>query len=447
MELVRYTERRLVGHPKLERLFGPALETVRQGQEREPPANLPTLGKGQQAHHLSSAGYDAAGRPMPSTGKSSIAPPTGMLRALSNVKELAEAMNSAAPGQVLELAAGSYALGEPLATGHAGSAAQPIVLRAAEPGTVEIVVTAKQGVVVSQPYWVFENLDWRGACEQHTDCDHAFHIVGRARATVVLNNRTRDFNVHYKINGEGGAWPDDGLLQFNTVTNSRSRHTELPVNLINLVGANGWKILDNHIERLGKDLGLQISYGICMKGAGRQAHVERNLVVCTPQRVSQSGLRVGISFGCGTTGDEFCRNGRCEYELSDSVIANNVIAHCNDFGVDLNRAHNALVAHNTLINTAGIDARHASTQGVVIGNLLEGRVRARDGARLNEQDNAVPARLDSLLARPDALDLRWHESSDQTRSTPETERDFCGQRRPALSPPGATVQPSCDAGR
>ena len=129
------------------------------------------------------------------------------------------------------------------------------------------------------------------------------------------------------------------------------------------------------------------------------------------------------------------------------MIANNVIAHCNDFGIDLHRAHKALVAHNTLINTAGIDARHASTQGTVIGNLLEGRVRARDGARLDAQDNAVPARLDALLVAPDALDLHWHESSDQTRPTPETERDFCGQRRPALSPPGATVQPRCDAGR
>jgi parallel beta-helix repeat protein len=169
--------------------------------------------------------------------------------------------------------------------------------------------------------------------------------------------------------------------------------------------------------------------------------------VCTPQQVSQAGLRVGISFGCGTTGDQYCRNGRCDYELSDSVIANNVIAHCNDFGIDLYRARRTLVAHNTLINTAGIDARHASTQAVVIGNLLEGRVRARDRAQLDAQDNAVPTRLDSLLTAPDALDLHWHESSDQTRPTPETERDFCGQRRPALSPPGATVQPRCDAGR
>ena len=447
MELVRYSERRLAGHPLLQRLFGPLLDAVRRRQEREPPANLPTLGKGQQAHALAAAGYDSGGRPRALLAASAAASAVQASRLLSSVQELTAAMANAAPGQVLELAAGSYTLSQALLTGQAGLPEHPIVLRAAKPGTVELVVNTVQGIVVSQPYWVFENLDWRGACEQHSECDHAFHIVGRARGTVILNNRTREFNVHYKINGEGSAWPDDGLLQFSTVANSGSRHTELPVNLINLVGANGWKLLDNHIERLGKDIGSQISYGICMKGAGQQARVERNLVVCTPQQVSQAGLRVGISLGCGTTGDQYCRNGRCDYELSDSVVANNVIAHCNDFGIDLHRARKSLVAHNTLINTAGIDARHASTQGTVVGNLLEGRVRARDGARLDTQDNAVPARLDSLLVAPDALDLRWHESSDQTRSTPETERDFCGQRRPALSPPGATVLPRCDVGR
>src|SRR6188768_2054335 len=63
MELVRYSERRLEGHPTLQDVFGPALEAVRRSQEREPPANLPTLGKGQQAHSMTAAEYDNTGRP------------------------------------------------------------------------------------------------------------------------------------------------------------------------------------------------------------------------------------------------------------------------------------------------------------------------------------------------------------------------------------------------
>jgi hypothetical protein len=272
-------------------------------------------------------------------------------------------------------------------------------------------------------------------------------VVGRARGTVILNNRMRDFNTHLKINGENGAWPDDGLVQFSSLGNTTARLTALPVSLIDSVGASGWQFADNHVDHIAKGGGNRISYGFCLKGGGEQVRVERNLVVCTPERVSQPGLRVGISLGCGASERQYCRDGRCDVELAHSVIANNVVAHCNDFGIDLHRARHALVAHNTLINTAGIDARQPTTQAVAVGNLLEGRLRSRDGARLDEHDNAVAARLDSLLTAPNALDLRWHESSDQARPTPETERDFCGQRRPPISPPGATVQPRCDAAR
>ena len=272
-------------------------------------------------------------------------------------------------------------------------------------------------------------------------------VITRDRLVCLapLDDQLVAFNAHLKVNGEDGAWPDDGLLQFTTLSNSAPRRTALPVSFVDLVGASGWRLTDNHIERTAKDGGNGISYGVCVKGAGEQAHIERNLVVCAPERVSQPGLRVGISLGCGATGKDFCRDGRCDVELSNTVVANNVIAHCNDFGIDLHRARNALVAHNTLINTAGIDARQATTQAVAVGNLLDGRLRARDGARLDAHDNAVAGALDSLLAVPHALDLHWHESSDQTRPTPETERDFCGKRRPTISPPGATVQPRCDA--
>ena len=447
MELVRYAERRLIGHPNLQRLLGPALEAVRSSQEREPPANLPTLGKGQQTVGLTARGHDSAGRPRAALGASTPQVRSPASRTVGSVQELTAAMATAMPGTVLELLPGMYALNQTLSTSKAGLPDQPIVVRAAKPGTVELVVTAVQGMVVNQPYWVFENLDWRGACAQHDDCEHAFHVVGRARGTVILNNSMRDFNAPLKINGEEGVWPDNGLLQFTTLTNTVARRTALPVSFVDSVGASGWQFADNHIAQTTKDGGDRISYGFCVKGAGQQMRIERNLVVCSPQQVSQAGLRLGISLGCGATGKAFCRDGRCDVELFDSVVANNVVAHCNDFGIDLHRAQNAVVAHNTLINTAGIDARQATTRGVAVGNLLEGRMRARDGARLDELDNAMVRSLDALLAAPNALDLRWHEPSDQTRATPETERDFCGQRRPALSPPGATLQPRCDAAR
>lgn len=44
-ELIRYTMRRLEGHPKLEWALHPLLFVVQPHLEREPPANRPSLGK------------------------------------------------------------------------------------------------------------------------------------------------------------------------------------------------------------------------------------------------------------------------------------------------------------------------------------------------------------------------------------------------------------------
>lgn len=444
MELVRYAERRLQGHPRLERLFVPTLERIRRLQEREPPASLPTLGKGQQAAGWFTVEYEAAGRPRP-LGAPGGTLPSGAKR-VATIEALNAALAAAAPGDTIELAPGRYAVSQTLRTLRGGLPERPIVVLAAKPGTVELVVTAQVGVAVTQPHWVFANLGWRGACAKHDDCEHALHVVGSARGTAIVNNRIADFNAHIKVNGAGGAWPDDGLLQFNTLANTQPRSTTLPVNSLDLVGANGWQVLDNIVERMVKDGGDRIAYGLCIKGAGSGARIERNLVVCTPERLSQPGLRVGISLGCGATGQRFCRDGRCEAELIDSVVANNVVAHCNDFGIDLHRVRGVQVAHNTLVNTEGIDARHASTRAVAIGNLIEGRMRTRDGAALEAHDNVQIGSLDVMLNAPHALDLRWLEASNRSRSTPETARDFCGRNRPPFSPPGATVQARCDEG-
>jgi hypothetical protein len=446
MELVRYAERRLSGHPRLQRLFRPALGAVRRTQEREPPASLPSLGKGRRAFGVVAAGFDASGRPTALGSANAASAPSASARTVRDTAQLVAALAAATPGQTIELAPGRYPVTEPLRTSVAASPAQPITVRAANPGSVELVVNATQGIVVSHPHWVFENLDWRGACERHDDCEHAFHLIGRARGTVILNNRSTDFNVHVLAQGLGGDWPDDGLIQYSTLSNTATRMTRERVSLVDLVGVRGWQIVDNLAQRSLKAQSDRTSYGFCLKGAGGGARVERNLVVCSPDALSQPGLRVGISLGCGTTGAAWCRDGRCDAEDVDSVIANNVVAHCNDFGVDLHRARGAVVAHNTLINTEGIDARHGATRAVVAGNLIEGRLRSRDGASVESLENLVVAELDALLSAPLALELRWLEPSDHTRRTREVERDFCGQRRPPLNPPGATIGLECAQG-
>ena len=145
---------------------------------------------------------------------------------VSNTQDLARALGAVQSGQVIEVDPGEYLIDRRLVTGHAGTERRPIVLRAAKPGTVVFSVKSVEAIVVTQPYWLFENLTLRGDCARHGECEHAFHVVGKARGTVLRNNRIEDFNAHVKVNGEGGFFPDDGLLQFSTLMNGSARLTD-----------------------------------------------------------------------------------------------------------------------------------------------------------------------------------------------------------------------------
>ncbi|MDP2004464.1 MAG: hypothetical protein Q8K45_02205 [Rubrivivax sp.] len=450
MELVRHLQRRLEGHPRLEAILNPGLNHLRQSLEREPPPGLMDLGKGQRDTGLSpalfSVGVPVPASPLPVALRSD-ASPSATERRLANTTALAEAMAAAKAGDVLELLPGSYRIGQQLDTGHGGRADAPIVVRAVIPGTVELLVDTVQAIVVSRPYWLFENLTLRGVCVDHGACEHAFHIVGDAKGTVVRNNLLRDFNAHIKVNGEGGRWPDHGLLQFNTFTNSGPRQTDKPVTLVDIVGVNGWQLLDNRIENFVKAGGNQTSFGAFLKGAGRQGRMERNLVVCTPQGVAQPGLRVGLSIGGGGTGTAFCRDGACRAEHFDALVANNIVAHCNDAGIDVYRSQGTVLSFNTLVNTAGVLVRGDDSQARVQANVIEGRLRAAKGGRIEESDNLVRRRLDGTFSAADSLDLRWLDVPPIVAVSGGPRNDMCNRPRPSASPPGALMAGACSTPR
>lgn len=414
-ELIRYAQLRLQGHDRLEFLATPILQLAQRQVERPlSSGELPTLGKGQQS--LPPPGPSADSRP-------------------DSVAAIEQAIRSARAGQTIEIAPGTYRFERILLTGNAGTSQQPIILRAPRPGSVILEIAGSEGLLVSQPYWIVENLDWRGVCTQDAQCEHAIHIIGKAAHAIVRNNRLQDFNAQIKVNGHAGDWPDHGQISFNTLSNSRSRATRQPVTPIDIVGASHWQVSDNLISHFVKGEGDRISYGIFMKGGGENGRIERNLIVCTPRDISQPGVRVGLSFGGGGTGQNFCRDGRCEAEHSGGIASQNIIAHCNDFGIDMNRARHASIAFNTLINTSGIDARNGSS-AKVYGNLLEGRIRARDSSEISQSMNES-GKLADYLEAPDQLLPRWRKLPESIPSLPALGKDFCHSPRRDGTLPGA----------
>jgi hypothetical protein len=444
-EVLRYAERRLEGHPMLERIAAPVIDAVRRRVERPVPADAPAAAaaaKGWRAQGVGRVAFDAAGRPLPAGPAPGPAPvPT---RVLDSLPALAEALRTARPGDVFEVAPGVYRVEQALPVRAAGTAAAPVTLRAAVPGSVRFEVASVEGLWVLAPYWIVENLDWQGVCAADADCEHAIHVVGAARGTVIVNNRMRDFNAHVKVNGADGRFPDDGLLQWSTLENRATRQTDTPVTPFDLVAASRWAVLDNRVEHFVR--AQRATYGIFMKGAGEAGRIARNLVLCTRAEMSQPGLRVGISVGGGGTGATACREGHCAFEHRGAEVVNNVVAHCNDVGIDVNRSIEVRIAHNTLVNTGGLGVRGIPASALARNNLLDGPVRARDGGGLDARSN-LAADLRGLLRDPDRLDLTWLSLPDLVDAPPDLADDFCGRPRPRATPPGATATLACDAPR
>jgi parallel beta-helix repeat protein len=376
--------------------------------------------------------------------------PEGRLRRVSSLPALSEAAASAKPGDVILLEAGHYRFGGySIKFNQPGTAASPITVRAARLDDVVIESDGTETFHVSAPFLRFENLSIRGVCGDHSDCEHAIHVVGGATDVVIRNNRFADFNAHLKINGEGGSFPDRGVIEGNTFTNTAPRGTENPVTPIDLVAASNWHIRTNIIAdfvRTDQGRSTKATYGAFVKGAGEGNVIERNLVVCEWKLRGAPGEHIGLSLGGGGT-DLYARReqGSSGFEQVGGVIRDNLIASCTDDGIYLNRAARSVVEHNTLLDTAGIDARFVETSATLTANVVDGTVHARDGASLRGQDNAVPFLLGlfagwhpqrGAFSDPATLDLTWRTQPDRLPDS-DPRIDLCGHQRGAESTRGA----------
>ena len=372
--------------------------------------------------------------------------PSGRIRSVNTIAMLAQAMASAEPGDVILVQPGTYAVtGRAIGAERAGTAEAPIVVRAARPGLVTVTSDQPTAFEVRAAHWRFENLDLSGVCQDDSQCDNAFHIAGAAENTVLRNLRIADFNAHIKINGERGRWPDNGRISHVTLTDTRPRRTTVSVVAIDLVGANNWVVEDSLIADIAKSGGDRVSYGAYAKGAAHGTRFARNVVLCAWRLRDPGGARVGLSFGGGGTGGQYTRDHAISgYEHIDGSMTANLIAFCSDDGIYLNRAAGTMLRHNTLLGTAGIDARFPESLVRAEANVVDGAIRTRDGGEVWGEGNTSetlagmflgrnPVR--ALFASPAALDLRWRQLPDMVDGGPEL--DLCGAEQSRLTPPGA----------
>ncbi|WP_426194701.1 chondroitinase-B domain-containing protein [Massilia sp. DWR3-1-1] len=435
--LAPYIERRSQGHNPVIEAGGRWAGAWLMAQDRGAPAPPELSGM--------------PGLPMPPLAQSAVPAAAGAAVLVATSEEVLAAIARAEPGDTITLLPGTYRFTNKINVSRPGQDGRPVTVRAIDAGSVLIETGAVEGFKISAPFWRFENLSLRGVCSQDSECEHAFHVVGAAHHFVALGNTILDFNAHFKINAENRIFPDNGLIEGNTLSNSRPRRTANPVTPIDLVTASGWVVRSNVISDFIKAEGDRISYGGFFKGAGTDNVFEQNIVLCEHHLRGLPGQRVGLSLGGGGTDKELCRDRRCVTEQDRGVIRANLIASCSDVGIYINSAAGSIIAHNTLVDTSGIDVRFPETSATVDGNLVDGPIRSRDGGVVRENDNRStppvyayfgyhPVR--ALFRTPAAFDFAWKDGAGvaprRAGGVVPAPPDLCGMVRPLLTAYGAS---------
>jgi Right handed beta helix region len=328
--------------------------------------------------------------------KSPISVPFRTVPVRSSV-ELISVMQSAQPGDYIELQPGTYYFDKAPNALVAGTSGRPITVGARHRGDAKLEFDTVEGFAVRAPYWIFENLDINGICKSDSDCEHAFHVVGAGAHVTIRNNTVRNFNAHIKANADLTTMlvPDDGLVESNRFFNDHARVTDNPVTPVNLDTVSRWRVRGNVISDFAKDGQInRTSYGAFMKMYGSDGIFENNLVSC--EWLFRGGERIGLSFGGGGP-DLFKGQGgnalvcdivECDNYHDRGIMRDNLIMNCpNDVAIYINKSRETLIQNNRLKRTRGIDVRFAESSAKIVENEFDGRIMVRDHAQVEIREN------------------------------------------------------------
>ncbi|MCM2681501.1 hypothetical protein [Echinimonas agarilytica] len=306
-------------------------------------------------------------------------------------------------------------------------------------GDAVIRLLSEEGIYISSPHINFSGFRIEGVCKSDY-CDHIFHVVGKAKHTVLHNNVLVNANAAIKVNGLGKQYPDQGIISENIIFNTTVRRSKRSVTPIDIVAANEWDISNNTIFDFHKVGSNGTSYGLFVKGGGQGSNISGNLVVCDAKNKSK-GVQIGLSIGGGGTGKEYRRQGSRGYEYKDTVMNHNLVLNCTtDVGIYINKGQDITLANNIVLSSSGIDVRYAVSSALFRNNIITGRILSRDGGHFDASANlirklsTVTAKDYSFEAIESASQLDFstsnegkHSANAQTIEFSKALPNFCGK--------------------
>lgn len=321
----------------------------------------------------------------------------GTLVTVDNPTDLRQALAEAEPGDTINILPGYYFLPRTRLR-QSGRTDAPITVQPAIPETVSLWAGSDTLFEVSGAHWHFRHLDLQG----HSRADHAIRVRGPAHGLRVEDSRLQNFHGAIHAEGEGGEFADDVRILRNVFVNDTPRSSSRSIAALAVTGGENWLIRKNFFADIGvvPEATGRHAMAAFVAGGARGAVIDQNLVICEWRHAG--GQRLGLSLGgTGTSRRAFDdrQGGWCAEdcpEALDARLTNNVVYNCPDEpGIYLNRAESALVAHNTVYNAFGIQARYPETQVRVVNNLVSGTIWARDDAQVDARDNRTTGWFDS----------------------------------------------------
>jgi hypothetical protein len=352
----------------------------------------------------------------------------------ANAGAIKSAIRAAGPGDVILVKPGTYNMGGGFSTGKSGTKDKPITLRAeGEKGYAVLKVSGTVGFRVRSRHWVLRGL----------------HIQGSTRstqATVFMDGPAGCGDIHIvgcKISGSACHGMKSSRTRTKAVHNVLIEFTELfdtAKTGFDLVSGDNWVLRRNYVHDFGKRGG--VSYGIFLKGGGKNGVIEGNIVDGRKQRTT-----LGISFGGGKTGKKWLpltSAGKVAAEHDGGICRNNIVIAAADSSYHTNNGANCRFYNNLTWNCSTFQRQAAYPKDpVLVNNLIGGRTNRGTSVSKN---NLAPKK--AWFVDPDKCDFRLTPAGEAAlvgkgAKVPlkENPTDFFGTKRDPAKPVIGPVLP------
>ncbi|RLB57815.1 MAG: hypothetical protein DRI90_17530 [Deltaproteobacteria bacterium] len=330
----------------------------------------------------------------------------------SQTAQLQSIVSSAAPGDTIAFADGTYDLnGDYLWITAAGlslrsqSGNRDAVILDGNYSTTEIITVVASDVTIAdltiqRAYTHPIHVATTGGADTLGTLIYNVHIIDPRQQAIKINHN------------QDGGYPDNSVIACSHIELTDQERGQIDTQStscytggVDAHSARGWVIRDNLIEGFWCPTGLS-EHGVHMWRGGRDTIVERNVFMNNAR---------GVGFGMATSGtartysDDPCPAANGGYVGDyDGMVRNNFIFANDsgllssgsgfDCGICFWSACGAQAVHNTIVSTgdmfSAIEWRFATSTGVAItNNIVTHPLRERDGASATEAGNLENAQL------------------------------------------------------